>query len=269
MVFNEKRLLLRALLLAGCGLAVLSDPAYAQSSAADLEGGADILGTPGGESDSIVVTGSRIQRRDCEANSPIVTVDEGLLEQSSTAAIEQNLNRLPQFTPAKTPTQGGDIQPTAANTPGAATVSLRGIGANRNLVLLDGRRATSGNATGVVDINSIPSAAIDRIEVISGGASVTYGADAVAGVTNFILKKNFEGLELNGRIGISQEADGFEYQLSGIMGTDFSDGRGNVSLTMSMNTREASFQRDRDYFRDDFPVPRGPPATCFSFAYRV
>ena len=266
MMFNERGLLLRALLLAGCALTGFSDPAQAQSSAnADPELGADILDTPAGESGSIVVTGSRIQRRDYEANSPIVTIDESLLEQSSTAAIEQNLNRLPQFTPAKTPTQGGDIQPTATNTPGAATVSLRGIGANRNLVLLDGRRATPGNATGVVDINTIPSAAIERVEIISGGASATYGADAVAGVTNFILKRNFQGLELNGRIGISQEADGFEYQLSGIMGTDFPDGRGNVSLTMSMNTREASFQRDRDYFRDEFSSPGGATSNVFFF----
>src|SRR5690606_20367468 len=113
------------------------------------------------EGDAIVVTGSRILRRDFEANSPIVTIDESLFEQSSTAALEQNLNKLPQFTPAKTPTNGaGDIQPTATNTPGSATVSLRGIGSNRNLVLLDGRRATPGNASGVVDISTIPSAAI-------------------------------------------------------------------------------------------------------------
>lgn len=243
----------KALLLAGCaGSIVVAAPAMAQDTPdQDAEVGADILDQPApAEAARIVVTGSRIQRRDFEANSPIVTVDEGLLEQSSTAALESNLNKLPQFSPAKTPTQGGDIQPTATNTPGAATLSLRGIGSNRNLVLLDGRRATPGNATGVVDISTIPSAAVERVEIISGGASATYGADAVAGVTNFILKKNFEGLELDGQFGITQEGDGFEYQLSGIMGTDFADGNGNVSLTMSMNTREANFRRDRDWFQD-------------------
>ncbi len=235
----------RALLLAGCaGTFAVAAPAVAQDAPADQAASAD-------EGDAIVVTGSRILRRDFEANSPIVTIDESLFEQSSTAALEQNLNKLPQFTPAKTPTNGaGDIQPTATNTPGSATVSLRGIGSNRNLVLLDGRRATPGNASGVVDISTIPSAAIQRVEVISGGASATYGADAVAGVTNFILKKDFVGLELDGQMGISQEGDGFEYQLSGIMGTDFDDGRGNVSLAMSMNTREASYRRNRDIFTD-------------------
>ena len=135
-----------------------------------------------GELGMIVVTGSRIQRRDYEANSPILTVDESLLKNSSTAALETNLTKLPQFHPVQTPTMAGDIQPTPTNTPGAATVSLRGLGANRNLVLIDGRRATPGNASQVVDINTIPGIALERVETITGGASATYGADAVGGV---------------------------------------------------------------------------------------
>ncbi len=235
----------KALLLAGCaGTFALSAPAMAQD--ADTQEDSDA---------PIVVTGSRIQRQDYNATTPTVTVNEALLENTSTAALESNLNRLPQFVPAQTPTAGFDIQPTATNTPGAATVSLRGIGANRNLVLVDGRRSTPSNASGVTDINTIPAAAIERVEVISGGASATYGADAVAGVTNFILKKNFQGLELDGRVSISQEGDGLEYQFSGIMGTDFPDGRGNISLALSMNTREASFQRNRSWYRDLWDDP--------------
>jgi outer membrane receptor protein involved in Fe transport len=258
----------KSLLLAGCaGSFVIAAPAMAQETPpADTDVGADVLAQPGAGSASqadagpdqgaaIVVTGSRIQRRDFEANSPIVSVDEALLQQSSTSAIEQNLNKLPQFSAAQRPTLGGDIQPTATNTPGAATLSLRGIGANRNLVLLDGRRATPSNASGVVDVSTIPSAALERVEIISGGASATYGADAVAGVTNFILKKNFQGLELDGQMGISQEGDAFEYQFSGIMGSDFEDGRGNISLAMSVNTREASYRRDRDIFQDLWSDP--------------
>lgn len=234
----------RALLLAGgASIIAMATPAMAQDAEAE-------------EEDRIVVTGSRITAPgNFESTSPMVTIGESLLEQSSTAAIETQLNRLPQFVPAQTPFAGGDIQPTATNTPGAATISLRGIGANRNLVLIDGRRGTPGNATGVVDISTIPSAAIERIEVISGGASATYGADAVAGVTNFILKKNFEGLELDAQLGMTQEGDGFEYQLSGIMGADFADGRGNVSIAMSINTREASYQRDRSWYQDLWTDP--------------
>ena len=150
----------RAVLLAGSG--GLSAFVFASAALAQQAPTTPVIqepqAPPGAE--EIVVTGSRIARKDFESTSPIITVGEQLLQQSSTAAIEQNLNRLPQFTPAKTPQGGGDIQPTATNTPGAATVSLRGLGANRNLVLLDGRRATPSNAAGVVDINTIPSAAI-------------------------------------------------------------------------------------------------------------
>ncbi len=218
------------------------------------------------EAEAIVITGSRIQRRDYEANSPTVTVDETFLRQSSTAAIEQQLNKLPQFVVSQSSTvknndptgllpAGGDIQPNATNTPGAATVSLRGVGANRSLVLIDGRRGTPGNASGAVDVSTIPSAALERVEIITGGASATYGADAVAGVTNFILKKNFQGLELDGSIAFDQRGNGVEYQLSGIVGTDFADGRGNISLAMSMNTRESMLQRDNPFYRELWENP--------------
>ena len=252
----------KSLLLAGCaGSVVIAAPAMAQqnSDVGVLNSGVAET-TP---QNSIIVTGSRIQRQDFDSNSPIVTVDDALLQNSASAAIEQNLNRLPQFTPAQTPQAGADIQPTATNTPGGATISLRGIGANRNLVLIDGRRGTPGNATAVVDITTIPSAAIERVEIISGGASSTYGADAVAGVTNFILKKNFQGLELDGRVAVTQEGDGFEYDFSGIMGTDFDDGRGNISLAMSVNSREANLRSDRKWYRDMFRDPSSTGGSQF------
>jgi iron complex outermembrane receptor protein len=252
-----------ALLTGGAGLSLAATPSLAQDVDCDLNPD-DPACASTEQGPGIIVTGSRILRQDFEANSPFVTVDEALLENSSTAAIEQNLNKLPQFVPAQTPTMGGDIQPTATNTPGAATISLRGIGVNRNLVLIDGRRATPGNASGAVDITTIPAAAIERVEVISGGASATYGADAVAGVTNFILKKNFQGLELDGQVGMSQHGDGFEYQISGIMGADFDDGRGNISLALSTNKREANFQRDREWYRELWANPSTMPTQFFT-----
>src|SRR5690606_24471142 len=204
----------KALLLAGCaGTFAVASPAVAQVSNQTGQG-ADCLAnpqdprcvgvaeipTPSAQAGTIVVTGSRIARQDYEANSPIVTVDETFLEQSSTAAVEEQLNRLPQFVVAQSSTTlngvsgtggpvaaGTSIQPSATSTPGASTVSLRGVGANRTLVLIDGRRGTPGNANGTVDVSTIPSAALERVEIISGGASATYGADAIAGVTNFIL----------------------------------------------------------------------------------
>lgn len=206
--------------------------------------------------EEIIVTGSRIVRRDFEANSPIVTVDEDLFAQSTTSAIETQLNRLPQFTPTlDNPTQGGDIQPNARNTPGTASVSLRGLGANRSLVLINSRRGTPANASMVMDINTIPPAAIQRIEAISGGASAVYGADAVAGAVNFIMRDDFEGFEFDLQTGSTAENDNFEYQASVIMGTDFADDAGNVSLAFSANQRNEALQRDREWYRDFWADP--------------
>ena len=236
----------RATLMASCvGLSAFAMGGTAQAQDAQAAGAEEAA------PEAIVITGSRIVRRDYQANSPIVTVGSELLQTSTTAAIEQNLNKLPQFSATlKNPTQGGDIQPTATNTPGAATISLRGIGSNRNLVLINGRRATPSNASMAVDINTIPSAAIDRVEIISGGASSTYGADAVAGVTNFIMKQNFQGLQLDGQMGITQYGDNREYTVSGIMGTNFADGKGNISIAFSTNERKVAYQRDRKWFQD-------------------
>jgi outer membrane receptor protein involved in Fe transport len=246
----------------GLGMIAAAVPAMAQDAPAEEEG-----------AQAIVITGSRIQRRDYTANSPTVTVDRDLLQQSSTAAIEQNLNKLPQFVVAQSSTvknnegvltfAGGDIQPNATNTPGAATVSLRGIGANRTLVLIDGRRGTPGNASGTVDISTIPSAALERVEIISGGASATYGADAVAGVTNFILRKNFRGLELDGQLGFNGHGGGVEYQISGIMGADVDGGRGNVSIAMSLNARESSLQKDNPFFQKLWANPNTTSGAFF------
>ena len=203
----------------------------------------------------IVVTGSRIARQDFKANSPIVTVGERCCRTPAPRRSKSNLNKLPQFAPEKTPTAGRRHPGDADQHPGlghrlAARHRLQPQPrADRRPPRHAGQRQLA------VDINTIPSAAIERVEIISGGASSTYGADAVGGVVNFILKKNFKGLELDGQIGISQQGDGVEYQRRGIMGTNFADGRGNISLAMSTTTREPSLRIDRDWVRDDFANP--------------
>ena len=203
--------------------------------------------------EEIVVTGSRIVRNNQKSSSPIVTIDEDLFDQSATMSIETQLNKLPQFTPTiDIPTSGGDIQPNATNTPGEATVALRGIGANRTLVLINGRRGTPSNALGVVDINTIPAAALEYVEAISGGASSVYGADAMAGVLNFRMRDDFVGFELDAQLGMTQEGDNEEYQVSGIIGSDLAGDRGNVSLAFSYNDRNEAFRRDRDWYREQW-----------------
>src|SRR5699024_954980 len=121
----------------------------------------------GASAEEIVITGSRIVRRDFQSNSPIVTINSDDFEAQSGLNFESYLNQLPSFNPASSPTTTqGDVQPSAVNSVGIASVSLRGFGANRSLVLVDGRRPVPINALMVTDINSIPSALIERVEVI-------------------------------------------------------------------------------------------------------
>lgn len=200
--------------------------------------------------EEITVTGSRIVRKDFEATSPIVTVSSEVFENTGTGALEANLNKLPQFVPAVSQFVTQDVQNTATNTVGASTVSLRGLGPNRNLVLIDGRRAMPVNASMATDINSIPSAAIERVEITTGGASSVYGADAVGGVVNFVLKKNFEGFQFDAQYGSTEQWDGDELRLSALMGTNFSDGRGNVMFGVEHFNRDEARQIDRDFYRE-------------------
>src|SRR6185369_11496040 len=204
------------------------------------------------------VTGSRIARsRDLEAPSPISTISKDAFENSSSTGPEHILNALPQFVPGSTQFTSG-IQASPTNSPGAATLNLRGLGTNRNLVLVDGRRPQPANASLVVDVNTIPAAAIQSVEVITGGASATYGPDAMAGVVNFILKKNFQGLSLDLQTGRTQEGDGEETRVSALMGTNFAEGHGNIMLGMDWNKREAVYQIDRNFYRNGWLDPGNP-----------
>ncbi len=209
------------------------------------------------ELQEVTVTGSRIARRDLSAASPVVTVATDTLESSSTTAVESVLQQLPQFVPGGNQFVSG-AQAGAAQTPGAATLNLRGLGANRNLVLVDGRRAQPANALLVVDINTIPAAAIQGVEVITGGASAVYGPDAIAGVVNFVLKKDFEGLDVDVQSGISEQGDGEETRISTLMGMNGANGRGNIMIGLDWTKREGVFQRERDFYVNGWRDPNNP-----------
>jgi outer membrane receptor protein involved in Fe transport len=165
------------------------------------------------------------------------------------------MNQLPQFVPAVSQFDSGGTFAGSHRTPGAATLSLRGLGANRNLVLLDGRRAMPINASMAVSINTIPAAAIARVETITGGASSVYGADAVAGVVNFITKQDFEGFDFDVQAGQTVEGDGEEYRFSGVFGANVADGRGNVLLGFERSHRGEILRIDRDFYREGFVDP--------------
>lgn len=183
--------------------------------------------------DEVVVTGSRIVRKDYVANSPIVTVSQDDIQATGSVNIESLVNDLPQFTPA------GNAASNSPNTAGQANVQLRGLGATRTLVLLNGRRVVPSNASSVVDLNLLPTPLISNIETITGGASSTYGSDAVAGVLNFLVNENFEGVQLDLQYGQSDRGDAASSAISLTVGGDIADGRGNAVLSLSYSERDS------------------------------
>src|SRR5580698_1686753 len=206
--------------------------------------------------EEVTVTGSRIRRKDLTSASPLITIDSDQLDQRAGLSLESYLNQLPNYNPAQTPTtENADVQPSAVNTVGISTISLRGFGPNRSLVLIDGHRTTPVNALMVTDINSIPAAMIDRVEIITGGASAVYGADAIGGVTNFILKKNYEGASIDVQDGISQAGDGNELRVSALMGSKIADGKGNIIMGMEYYNRDESYQKNHSFFSNSWSDP--------------
>lgn len=206
--------------------------------------------------EEIVVTGSRIVRRDYSSNSPIVTIEQEAFEAQVGLNFEAYLNQMPNYNPAAAPTTTqGDVQITPVNSVGIASISLRGFGPNRSLVLVDGRRPVPINALMVTDINAIPSALIERVETITGGASAVYGADAVGGVTNFILRDDFEGIELDVQYGTTGEGGGEESRVAAVFGSNLADGRGNIAIGVEQYNREAVLEIDRGAYTDRYRDP--------------
>jgi outer membrane receptor protein involved in Fe transport len=192
--------------------------------------------------EEIVVTGTRIARRDAIAESPIFTVDQDAMRVSGFTTVDQYLNTLPQIVP------GVSSQSNNPSSNGRAFIDLRGLGSGRNLVLMDGRRmiGQAGGGT-IVDVNTIPAALIERVEVISGGAAATYGADAVAGVVNFIMKKSFDGVAIDGQYRITEEGDGEEWGSDLTFGGDFAGGRGSAVFNASYFKRQAMYKDARSF----------------------
>ncbi len=189
--------------------------------------------------EEIVVTGSRIARPDLETSSPVAVIGQQELAFRQPGTAEELLRDLPAVRPA--------IGPGVNNgSGGAATIDLRGIGVERTLVLLDGRRIVPFGLDGVVDLNTIPVSLLDRVDVVTGGASTVYGADAVAGVVNFITKRNFKGIDLNANYRISERGDAARLRADLTMGVNFDDDRGNAVLSIGYTKADPLLHTQRD-----------------------
>lgn len=232
-----------AMLIASPALAQ-ENPAQEVADEGNVNEGEVSANADGSENEQeIVVTGSRIRRTDLTSSSPVVVTSAAEIGVSgSIANVEDFLNELPQFVPATTG---------ASNNPGngLATINLRGAGVARTLVLVDGKRYVPSTLGGIIDINTIPTPLVERVEVVTGGASAVYGSDALAGVVNFILKKDFSGVELNGQYNITERGDASIFTTSLTVGGNFGDNRGNAALLVSYTDREAAFAADREYSR--------------------
>lgn len=203
---------------------------------------------PSDDNGDIIVTGSRIRTRDYVANSPIATVSAEAFRTTGPANVETLLNQMPQFVPSFTSTSNNP------SNRGRATLDLRGLGSDRTLVLQDGHRILES----ATDVSVIPTLLIENVEVITGGASAAYGSDAIAGVVNFRLKRNFTGLTLDGQAGISARGDSASYKVGAAAGVNFADDRGNAVLSVEYFNRRRTPAGSRGFATRPLPTTNGP-----------
>ena len=216
------------------GVALLAAPAFAQDTTSDA--------TTDSANPDIVVTGSLISNPNLEQASPVNVIGQEQMELRQANVAEQLLRELPGVTPSI----GSAVN---NGNGGSSFVDLRNLGSNRNVVLLDGARLTPAELQGRFDLNNVPLALIERVDVLTGGSSTTYGADAVAGVVNFVTRRNFSGVEINASNQITERGDGNTFRVDATVGANLDDGRGNVVLSIGYQESDAVYQGARDFGR--------------------
>ena len=243
----KKSLLASATCLAGGASALFAvTPALAQDAAPQDAQTSEAVSAPEG---AIVVTGSRILSPTITSVSPVQVIDEAAIDQTGSSNLQQVLLENPAFgTPALSRTNSAFL----TSGTGVATVDLRDLGSDRTLVLINGRRVVAGiPGTATVDLNTIPTQFIQRIDVLTGGASSLYGSDAVAGVVNLIYKDHFQGVEANAQYNITARGDTPEYQANMTFGGNFGEDRGNMMVHFGYNKQGGLRSRDRKNTRID------------------
>jgi len=196
-------------------LTAFAAPSFAQSQAAQGE-----------QLEEVVITGSRIVREGYEAPTPLAVVDAAAMQAGSNSNVAQFLNTMPVFSGSAQP--GTTQNSISAGTAGVNTLNLRSLGAVRTLVLMDGQRSVGSLLDGSVDVNVFPQQLVQRVDVVTGGASAVYGSDAVAGVVNFILDKEFTGVKGEVSGGVTSYGDDKNYKVALTAGFPFAGGRGHV-----------------------------------------
>jgi len=244
--------LVARLMLASSALALTSVSAFAQGEA---------------ETEAVVVTGSRIMQPGFSTPTPVMAITADVIDKSA-LTVGDALATLPSITPT-----GGAQQTNSgvgAGGNGQASVNLRSLGSNRTLTLLDGQRFVGARGDGVPNIDIFPSGLISRVDLVTGGASAAYGSDAVAGVANFILEKNFVGFKGSLETGISNYGDDFETKEVFTAGMEFDGGRGHVEGNAEFYLSQGVRQYDRKWDAQGADVfatglPTGPKRTMQAY----
>jgi iron complex outermembrane recepter protein len=219
------------------------DPAEAQAT--DAASNAE-------QDDGILVTGTRVVRDGYQAPTPLTVLNTAEIQNTSpTNNIADFVNQMPSLAGSTRPSNSRlNISSGQA---GINALNLRNFGETRTLILLNGRRSVASTITGVVDVNTIPQMLVERVEIVTGGASASYGSDAVAGVVNFILDNDFEGLKLEADTGVTSRGDGFNYSASAAGGFSFAEGRGRLVISGEIAHRDGIFDtNDRDWNHTGF-----------------
>lgn len=250
-----------ALRVSGCsGLALATALAFCGTAsqamaAADMAPAAQPAPSAVAADVSIIVTGSRIKRDGYDAPTPLTVVSADAIAKAAPSNVADYVNTLPQLNPNSTPRVGNGA--TSTGTAGLNLLDLRGLGPNRTLVLVDGQRVAPSTQTGAVDVNNVPTSLLKRIDVVTGGASAAYGSDAVAGVVNFIVDKQFEGFRLNLNGGVTDRNDNRNWQITGAFGTRFAEDRGHFLMSVEHQHEDGIDQLDpkkRDWYNATYLV---------------
>lgn len=255
----------RSVLLATSGLiSLLSSTAALAQAASPASAASDKSASPTSEdvapAGEIVVTGTRITRDGYQSATPVSALGGVEIAALKPANVASLVTALPAITSGANPTTSAGSGTNGQG--GINALDLRDLGAQRTLVLINGHRTVASTATGAVDINTIPQDLIQRVDVVTGGASAQYGSDAVAGVVNFVLRDKFKGLELNADYGITSRGDGGNYRFSGTAGASFLDDRLNVFVNGEYYHQNYIATNSRDWNSHGYNLINNPNYTA-------
>lgn len=251
---------------------LLPSSAWAQAEDAGQTGDAqsvsDANGSAGsGSGQDIVVTGTRVSRDGFQSPTALTVLGADQIALTAPVNIADAVNQLPALATGLNP-RAGNVG-TSLGVAGLNILNLRNLGPTRTLVLMDGRRVAGSTSSGLVDINTIPQQLVERVDVVTGGASAAYGSDAVAGVVNFILNKNFTGLRYEAQAGISSRGDAGSRKIEASFGTKFAGGRGHFIVSGTYSDQDGVFDTSSRSWYNASKLVANSSGTAFALASPV